>query len=98
MDNDILYLVTCMKIRKSPNRHTDFAARGEFNLSSAMYYNDQPPQMMYYSAKRLRHLEIKTRLKRDLIAFIEYANNHMNDEMKIDYFGCIITGFLDIRR
>ena len=42
------------------------AARGEFNLSSAMYYNDQPPQMMYYSAKAiLRHWAIKTRLKRD---------------------------------
>mgnify|MGYP006990169866 CR=1 FL=1 len=39
-------------------------ARGEFHLSSAMYYNDQPPQMMYYAALTLKALGEDTEAQR----------------------------------
>ncbi len=51
MDNDIYYMLGNLYEDKEKSEQAyRLAARGEFNLSSAMYYNDQPPQMMYYSA------------------------------------------------
>ena len=55
-----------MKIRKSPNRHTDLQQVVNLIFSSAMYYNDQPPQMMYYSAKAIEALGDKDEAKKDL--------------------------------
>ena len=54
MDNDIYYMLGNLYEDKEKSEQAyRLAARGEFNLSSAMYYNDQPPQMMYYSAKAI---------------------------------------------
>ncbi|MGM9936304.1 MAG: hypothetical protein ACI38A_03075 [Candidatus Ornithomonoglobus sp.] len=32
------------------------ADMGEFELTSAMYYNDQPPEIMYYEAMAIKEL------------------------------------------
>ena len=95
MDNDIYYMLGNLYEDKEKSEQAyRLAARGEFNLSSAMYYNDQPPQMMYYSAKAIEALGYKDEAKKRFNAFIEYANNHMNDEMKIDYFAVSLPDFL----
>ena len=95
MDNDIYYMLGNLYEDKEKSKQAyRLAARGEFNLSSAMYYNDQPPQMMYYSAKAIEALGDKDEAKKRFNAFIEYANNHMNDEMKIDYFAVSLPDFL----
>ena len=95
MDNDIYYMLGNLYEDKEKSKQAyRLAARGEFNLSSAMYYNDQPPQMMYYAAKAIEALGDKDEAKKRFNAFIEYANNHMNDEMKIDYFAVSLPDFL----
>ena len=50
--------------------------------------------MMYYSAKAIEALGDKDEAKKRFNAFIEYANKHMNDEMKIDYFAVSLPDFL----
>ena len=70
------------------------AARGEFLLTSAMYYNDQPPEMTYYAALALRELGEKDEADRRFDGFIEYAKKHMEDEVKIEYFAVSLPDFL----
>ena len=70
------------------------AARGEMALSSAMYYNDQPPEMMYYAAMAIKALGNEEEAQKRFNSFIDYAKNHMNDEVKIDYFAVSLPDFL----
>ena len=63
-------------------------------MSSAMYYNDQPPEMMYYAAKALEALGETEEARRRFDAFIEYAGKHMEDKIEIDYFAVSLPDFL----
>ena len=59
-----------------------------------MYYNDQPPQMLYYAAKALEKLGDRKEAENRFNKFIEYANTHMNDTVKIEYFAVSLPDFL----
>lgn len=95
MDNDIYYLLGTLydDPQKSEEAYR-LAARGEFSLSSAMYYNDQPPQMMYYAALALKALGEKEEAEKRFASFIRYAEEHKEDEVKIDYFAVSLPDFL----
>jgi len=94
-DNDIYYLLGGLyEDREKSENAYKLAARGKFALSSAMYYNDQPPEMMYYAAMALKALgDVETAEER-FDAFIEYANAHQDDDIKIDYFAVSLPDFL----
>ncbi|MCM1303600.1 MAG: DUF5107 domain-containing protein [Lachnospiraceae bacterium] len=95
MDNDIYYLLGTLYNDPAKSREAyELAARGEFNLSSAMYYNDQPPQMMYYAALALQKLGQEEEAEKRFDAFIQYAEDHKNDEVKIEYFAVSLPDFL----
>lgn len=93
LDNDVYYMIGCISEEKR-NEAFKLAARGGFELSSAMYYNDQPPEMMYYQAQAIRALGNETEAEKRFDAFIEYADSHMNDDIKIDYFAVSLPDFL----
>ncbi|MCM1214565.1 MAG: DUF5107 domain-containing protein [Lachnospiraceae bacterium] len=95
MDNDIYYLLGTLYNDPAKSREAyELASRGEFNLSSAMYYNDQPPQMMYYAALALQKLGQEEEAEKRFDAFIQYAEDHKNDEVKIEYFAVSLPDFL----
>lgn len=95
MDNDIYYLLGTLYNDPGESREAyRLAARGEFNLSSAMYYNDQPPQMMYYAALALERLGETEEAGRRFNAFIQYADTHRNDNVKVEYFAVSLPDFL----
>lgn len=95
LDNDIYYLLGGLyEDKEKSDRAYAMAARGEFELTSAMYYNDQPPEMMYYAAKALEALGRGKEAQRRFDRFIEYGKTHMDDEMKIDYFAVSLPDFL----
>lgn len=97
MDNDIYYMLGNLYKdydREKAAKAYRMAARGEFNLSSAMYYNDQPPQMMYYAAKAIEALGDESEANRRFKAFIDYSDEHMQDEKSIDYFAVSLPDFL----
>jgi len=95
LDNDIYYLLGDLyEDREKSENAYKLAARGEFVLSSAMYYNDQPPEMMYYAAMALRALGDTKTAEERFDAFIHYADAHRNDEIKIDYFAVSLPDFL----
>ncbi len=95
LDNDIYYLLGGLFADKGQSeRAYRLAARGAFDLSSAVYYNDQPPQMMYYAAKAMEALGKKEEANARFRAFVDYADAHMDDHVKIDYFAVSLPDFL----
>ncbi len=91
MDNDVYYLLGKMSGNKD---YFALAARGEVNLGSAKYYNDQPPEMMYYAALALKELGEDKEAERRFDAFIEYGEKHFDDKVDIDYFAVSLPDFL----
>ncbi len=95
LDNDIYYMLGCLYQEKEKKDNAFMlAARGEFLLTDAMYYNDQPPQMMYYAALAEKMLGNFAEARRRFDAFCEYATAHMEDVVKIDYFAVSLPDFL----
>lgn len=95
LDNDIYYMLGQLyEDEDKKNNAYKLASRGDGALGSAMYYNDQPPEMMYYAAKAIEALGDGDEAQRRFDAFIKYASEHMDDEMKIDYFAVSLPDFL----
>ena len=95
LDNDIYYILGTLYTDKEKSKYAyRMAARGDFALTSAMYYNDQPPEMMYYAAKAIEALGGIDEAQRRFDMFIEYADAHMDNEVKIDYFAVSLPDFL----
>jgi len=70
------------------------AAIGLSEPTSAMYYNDQPPDMLFYqglAAQRLGRHEQAVQIFGRLIA---YGQTHMDDDVTIDYFAVSLPDFL----
>ena len=94
-DSDIYYMLGMLYEDKEKSEQAyRLAARGEFNLSSAMYYNDQPPKMLYYAAKATEALGKKAEAESRFREFIKYGEAHYNDDVKIDYFAVSLPDFL----
>lgn len=95
LDNDIYYMLGGLYEDKSKSDEAyRLAARGDFTLSSAMYYNDQPPEMMYYAAMAIKAMDDEKTANERFDAFIDYANTHINDDIKIEYFAVSLPDFL----
>lgn len=95
LDNDIYYMLGGLYEDKSKSDEAyKLAARGDFTLTSAMYYNDQPPEMMYYAAMAIKAMGDEKTANERFDAFISYANTHMNDDIKIEYFAVSLPDFL----
>lgn len=97
LDNDIYYLLgmTYEKIDfiKSTEYYT-LAARGSGDLSSAVYYNDQPPEMFFYQAMAAKALGDEKTAKRKFNKLISHGLEHMHDKTEIDYFAVSLPDFL----
>ncbi len=95
LDNDLYWLLAGLtEDEEEKGRYLTLAARGENNFSSAMYYNDQPPEMMYYRALALNGLGRMEEARSIGEAMIEYGRDHMADNVKIDYFAVSLPDFL----
>ncbi len=94
-DSDLYYKLGCLYENKEKKQDAfRLAARGEFDLTSAMYYNDQPPEMMYFAALAIGKLGDEGEMNRRFETFISYAETHMDDVPEIDYFAVSLPDFL----
>lgn len=95
LDNDIYYMLGSLYEDKEKSEEAyKLAARGAFALTSAMYYNDQPPEMMYYAAMAIKAMGDEKTANERFDAFIDYADTHINDDIKIEYFAVSLPDFL----
>lgn len=94
-DNDIYYYLGERAIDKDKAKeYFELATRGEIVFTSAMYYNDQPPEMIYFIALSLNKLGKKKEAYDIFNRMGEYGKLHMDDVMKIDYFAVSLPDFL----
>lgn len=50
-----------------------------------MYYNDQPPEMIYYQGLAYRKLGDEEQAVQRFCKLVDYGKEHIGDEIKIDY-------------
>jgi tetratricopeptide (TPR) repeat protein len=70
------------------------AATGASDPVSAVYYNDQPPDMIFYRGLALRALGRDEEAGRLFDTLTDYGTEHLEDDVKIDYFAVSLPDFL----
>jgi tetratricopeptide (TPR) repeat protein len=97
-ENDINYWLGCayegLDNYGKANEFWYKASKGLAVLSSAIFYNDQQPDKIFYQGLALLKL---ADIKGALIMFnnlLEYGKTHLNDEVKIDYFAISLPDLL----
>ena len=70
------------------------AAAGLSEPTSPMFYNDQPPDMIFYQGLAKRALGDEAAATEIFQKLIDYGAAHMEDEVGIDYFAVSLPDFL----
>lgn len=97
-ENNLNYYLGCAyEGLKEPGKALEYFRKASVGLdepTSAMYYNDQPPEMIFYQG--LAHIKLGNRDKAKAIfdKLITYGETHMNDHVTIDYFAVSLPDFL----
>lgn len=95
LDNDLYwYLAKYTEDESKKHELLELAARGETNFSSARYYNDQPPEMMYFRALALNALGREKEAKEIADGMVAYGKEHMDDKVGFDFFAVSLPDFL----
>ena len=89
-ENDIHFWLGCaydeLGNNQQANHYWSLASFGDAYPSPAIFYNDQSPDKIAYQAFALFKLNQNKEAVNRLNRLISYAQHHMHDEVKIDYF------------
>jgi tetratricopeptide (TPR) repeat protein len=96
-NNIFYYLGVASEARGEMERaqaYFEKAAVGLGEPTSARYYNDQPPEMIFYQG--LARCKLGQSEDADCIyqKLIDYGQKHLNDEINLDYFAVSLPDFL----
>lgn len=98
MENDLDYLsgIALRALGKTTeaDRCFDLASQGMEEPVSAMFYNDQPPHVIFYQGLAMRKLGREADAIRKFNKLIDYGKQHLNDHVTIDYFAVSLPEFL----
>lgn len=78
----------------SAQREFELASSGLSEPTSAMYYNDQPPESIYFQGLALEKLNRPEQAKAVFERLIAYAGEHIDEEVTMDYFAVSLPDFL----
>ncbi|MEK4854160.1 DUF5107 domain-containing protein [Paenibacillus sp. FSL H7-0756] len=70
------------------------ASQGLSEPVSTVFYNDQPPEMIFYQGLAWLRLQEPKEAKRRFNRLIDYAERHLFDDIKLDYFAVSLPDFL----
>ncbi len=70
------------------------ASQGLEEPASALFYNDQPPDMIFYQGLAWLKLGSAKEARRRFNKLIDYGEQHLFDNVKIDYFAVSLPDFL----
>jgi tetratricopeptide (TPR) repeat protein len=97
-ENHIFYLLGLAHsgLRDGPQAAACFrrAASGLSEPASAMFYNDQPPDMIFYQGLARRKLGQEAEARAIFQKLAAYGREHLEDQVKIDYFAVSLPDFL----
>jgi len=97
-ENHVLYYLGCAyeglgEIAKA-REYWQAASTGLSEPSSAMYYNDQPPDMIFYQGLAWRKLGEEEMARTVFERLVNYGRLHLDDVVKMDYFAVSLPDFL----
>ncbi|MDI4647489.1 DUF5107 domain-containing protein [Cohnella hashimotonis] len=97
-ENNVYYYLglACEGLGRADQAEDSFrrASLGLEEPASAMYYNDQPPDMIFYQGLAWQKLGVEKEAKRRFNKLVDYAERHLNDDVKFDYFAVSLPDFL----
>jgi tetratricopeptide (TPR) repeat protein len=97
-ENDINYYLGCayegLGDKMLSKEYFLKASVGLEEPTSAMFYNDQPPEMIYYQGLALLKLNKTEEAHEKFNKLISYGERHLLDHIKIDYFAVSLPDFL----
>ncbi|WP_239004621.1 DUF5107 domain-containing protein [Paenibacillus tepidiphilus] len=97
-ENNIYYYLGCAYEGLGQQEQAEASFRAASNgleePTSAMYYNDQPPEMIFYQGLAWLKLQDTHEAKRRFNKLVDYAEKHLFDDVKIDYFAVSLPDFL----
>ena len=97
-ENDINYYLgftyECLEELEKSKQYYLRASVGLDEPSSAMFYNDQPPEMIFYQGLALLKLDKSKEAEERFKRLIDYGKNHLDDDITIDYFAVSLPDFL----
>jgi tetratricopeptide (TPR) repeat protein len=70
------------------------ASTGLSEPTSAMFYNDQPPDMIFYQGLARRALGQEAQARAIFQKLVDYGRSRMDDDVAIDYFAVSLPNFL----
>lgn len=70
------------------------ASTGLSEPTSAMYYNDQPPDMIFYQGLARQKLGQIAEAERIFQKLVDYGRAHVHDDIQMDYFAVSLPDFL----
>ncbi|KAA3656166.1 MAG: hypothetical protein DWQ04_31925 [Chloroflexi bacterium] len=97
-ENDIFYYLGCAYEGLGDDEQVkawfEKTAVGLSEPTSAMFYNDQPPDMIFYQGMARLKLGQTAAATAIFQKLIDYGNTHLNDDVQIDYFAISLPTFL----
>lgn len=97
-ENDIYFLKgVCYENLKDFSKAEEFynkATQGNIEPVQAIFYNDPQPDMIFYQGLAWEKLGNKEFAKEIFIKLIDFGRNHINDNVKIDYFAVSLPDLL----
>jgi tetratricopeptide (TPR) repeat protein len=97
-ENNILYYLgnayDSLNNKEQAEFYWSAASQGLEEPAGAMYYNDQPPDMIFYQGLAWQKLQVEKETKRRFNKLVDYAEKHLFDEVEFDYFAVSLPDFL----
>ena len=83
-----------MGLKTGNAEYFEKASTGLSEPASAMYYNDQPPETIFYQGMALLKLGRTDEANERFDKLIAYADEHIDDEISLDYFAVSLPDLL----
>ncbi|RKP54482.1 DUF5107 domain-containing protein [Cohnella endophytica] len=97
-ENNVHYYLGCAYLglnrQEEAVKYFVEASQGLDEPASATYYNDQPPDMIFYQGMAWLKLGNEKEANRRFNKLIDYGEKHLRDEVKFDYFAVSLPDFL----
>jgi tetratricopeptide (TPR) repeat protein len=97
-ENNIFYYLGLahqgMRDFERARQYYTLAARGPGEPSSTRYYNDQPPEMIFYQGLARQRLGEHVMAITIFQKLVDYGTAHLEDDIQMDYFAVSLPLFL----
>jgi tetratricopeptide (TPR) repeat protein len=98
VENDIDYWLGCayegLGNDEKAKAYFQLASEGLSDPSPAIFYNDQQPDKIFYQGLALQKLGLKNEANTRFDNLLNYGKNHIDDNVKLDYFAISLPDLL----